>query len=242
MRADYANARRCAQTGLAMSEDPGALSVNLMFLAAIDADLGHLDEAIDQGQSAITAAASSGDPVRILYTAAHAARIHLMRGDTAASRAEVGKGLAAGGDTMLALRPWLMTMLAEVELAEGHLEMAREDANAASGLASVTNIAYQQALASRVIGLVDAVERDTPAAVAHLTEALSQARRTTGEGYPFHWPITFILDSLVEVTTVEDPSSSRRWAETLLDHATALGMDQFASRARARLGRLPAAR
>ncbi len=239
MRADYTNARRCAQAGLALSDDPGARSVNVMFLAAIDADLGDLQEATDQAQSAMTVATSSGDPVRILYAAAHAARIHLMRGDMAASRAEVITGFAAGGDTMLALKPWLMAMLAEVELAEGHLDKARDDADAAATLASVTNIAYQQALASRAIGLIDAAEGDTTAAVTHLTEALSKARRTTGEGYSFHWPITFILDSLVEVTAVEDPSSSRRWAVALLDHATALGMDQFASRAQGRLDRTP---
>jgi hypothetical protein len=117
------------------------------------------------------------------------------------------------------------------------LNDARDHANAAATLATVTNIAYQQALASRAIGLIDAAAGDTAAAVTHLTEALSQARRTTGEGYTFHWPIAFILDSLAEVTAVEDPSSSRRWALALLDHATAVGMDEFAATAEARLAR-----
>jgi len=239
MRADYTNARRCAEAGLALSDDPGARSVNLMFLAAIEADLGDLQEATEQARSATSAAASSGDPVRILYSAAHAARIALMSDDLAASRAELTTGLAAGGDTMLAIKPWLMTMLAEVELGEGHFDKAKDDADSAATIASVTNVAYQQALASRARGLIDAAEGDTTAAITQLTEALSQARRTTGEGYTFHWPVTFVLDSLVQVTAVEDPSSSRRWAVTLLEHATALGMEQFASRAQAQLDRTP---
>lgn len=238
MRADYTNARRCAQAGLVLSEDPGARSVNLMFLAAIDADLGELQGATQQAKSAMRAASSSGDPVRVLYAAAHAARIHLMLDDSASSRAEVTMSLAAGGDTMLALKPWLMTMVAEVELAEGRLDKAREAADSAATLASVTDVAYQQALASRALGLIHAAEGDLAGATNHLTEALSKARRTTGEGYSFHWPITFILDSLVEVTAVEDPPSSQRWAVALFDHATALGMDGFASRAQAHLHRM----
>ena len=238
MHADYASARSCAQTGLAMSDDPGARSVNLLNLAAIDADLGDFDGATNHALSATSAARASGDPVRILYTAAHAGRMYLMRGDVGAARIEVTNALAASDDIMHTFRPWLMTMLAEIELAEGNLDAARRAAEAAATLAAVTNIAYQQALALRAIGLIDAAAGDTSAAVTHLTEALSRARRTTGEGYTFHWPIAFVLDSLGEVTVLEDPSSSQRWTAALLDHATATGMNQFAARAQARLDRI----
>lgn len=89
MRGDYSSGPRCAQVGLALSDDSGARSLNLTFLAAIEGDLGDLDKAADHARSATSAAASSGDPIRILYAAAHTARIHLMRGETAAARAEI---------------------------------------------------------------------------------------------------------------------------------------------------------
>jgi hypothetical protein len=54
---------------------------------------------------------------------------------------------------MLALSPWSMSMLAEVELAERHLEASRRAANQTATLAATTNIAYQRALACRAIGL-----------------------------------------------------------------------------------------
>lgn len=238
MRGAHTNARRCCRAGLALSDHPGAQSVNLTFLAATDADLGDLHAAADHIQSATSAAEASGDLVRILYGHAHAARIHLMRKDIAAARTEVTTAFAAG-ESMQALTPWLMTMLAEVETAESHLDEAREHAEVAATLATVTDITWQRALALRAIGLIDAVAGDTKAAVTHLTDALSQARRTGGEGYTFHWPIAFILDSLVDVTTVGDPSASRRWAVAMLDHATAIGMNQFADRARARLTGTP---
>lgn len=63
-----------------------------------------------------------------------------------------------------------MVMLAEIEMAEGHLNKARDHAVAASTLEAVTNITYQQALASRALGLIDAAAGDTTAAVTHLTE------------------------------------------------------------------------
>jgi tetratricopeptide (TPR) repeat protein len=235
MRADYASARHCAQAGLSMSDDPGARSVNLMFLAAIDADTGDFESAAGHASAAGSAAQESGDPVRILYAAAHTARIHLMMGDTSAARTELGKAGAAGDGTMLALRPWSMSMLAEVELAERNLDAARRAANEAATLAATTNITYQRALACRAIGLAESACGDSTAALAHLTEALSHARRTTGEGYMFHWPVAFVLDSLAEVTAVHDPPAAQRWASALLDHATAIGMNHFAARARQRL-------
>jgi DNA-binding SARP family transcriptional activator len=235
MRAYYANARHSAQAGLSMSDDPGARSVNLMFLAAIDADVGDLDSAVGHVNAAGRAAETSGDPVRILYTAAHAARVHLLMGDTSAARTELGRAGAAGEGTMLALRPWLMSLLAEVELAERNLDAAWRAANEAATLAATTNIAYQRALACRAIGLAEAARGDAEAAVAHLTEALSHARRTTGEGYTFHWPVAFVLDSLAEVSAVHDPPAAQRWASALLDHATAIGMNHFIARARQRL-------
>lgn len=221
-----------------LSDDPGARSVNLMFLAAIAADLGDFDGAVRQVKAAGAAAAESGDPVRILYAAGHAARIHLMMGDPSAARAEIGTTFAAAQGTMLALRPWSMTMLAEVELAEQHFDAARRAAKEAATLAATTNIAYQRALACRAIGLVECACGDYTAADAHLTEALTYARRQTGEGYIFHRPVAFTLDSLAEVTAVHDPPASRRWASALLNHATAIGMEHFAARARERLAEL----
>jgi hypothetical protein len=97
MRADYANARYCAQAGLSMSDDPGARSVNLMFLAAIDADVGDFDGAAGYANAAGSAAEESDDSVRILYAAAHAARIHLMMGDPSTAHTELDRAVAAAG-------------------------------------------------------------------------------------------------------------------------------------------------
>jgi DNA-binding SARP family transcriptional activator len=242
MRADYANARRCAQAGLSMSGDPAARSVNLMFLAATDADLGDLDSALRYAQMAGSDAQASGDPVRTLYTAAHAARIHLMAGDTCSARSEVNKALAVREGTMLALKSWTMSILAEVELAEGNVAAARRHAEDAATFAAVTNIAYQQALACRAIGLAESACDNPTAAVAHLTQALSHARRTTGEGYTFHWPVAFVLDSLAQVTFLHNLPESRRWASALLDHAEPAGMGNFVNRARQTLaGNAPTA-
>jgi tetratricopeptide (TPR) repeat protein len=236
MRADYTNARQCAQVGLLMSDDPGARSVNLMFLAAIDADVGDMDAASEEAEAAGRAADTSGDPVRILYAAGHKARIHLMTDDHCAARAELEKAFASGRGTMLALEPWLMSMFAEVELAEGNLDAAARSAHEASTLAATTNIAYQQALALRAIGLVESARGDPTAAIAHLTNALSHARRTNGEGYTFHWPVVFVLDSLTEVTAPNDPAASQRWASALRDHSATIGMARFVARARNHLG------
>ncbi|HNE36088.1 MAG TPA: hypothetical protein PKZ82_06255, partial [Microthrixaceae bacterium] len=50
---------------------------------------------------------------------------------------------------------------------------------------------------------------------------------TSGEGYTFHWPIAWVLESLARVSAPVDRASSQRWAQALLDHATAVGMHTF---------------
>lgn len=234
MRADYDVARRLATDGLALSDDPGARSVNLMFLGAADADQARGAEAAGHSRAAVAAAQRAGDPVLIVYAATHAARVALLDGDPHAARAPIETALTHSSG-MLALRPWPMTMLAEVEIAADHLDAAAGLAAQAAALAATTGIAYQRALAYRATALVEARRGRTRIAVERLTDALSHARRTTGEGYPLHWTIAFILDSLSSTTADFDGEASRRWAQALLDHASASDMHEFTARARRHL-------
>lgn len=229
MRADYSAARDQVRQGLALSDDPGARSVNLTPLAAIEADQGDLGKALTCIDNALVCAKASGDPVRLVYTVGHAARIHLMAGDVASAGAVIGGELSTTQSTCLALAPWLMAMMAEVELALGDSAKAVALATEAGAIASTTDIAYQRALSARALALVDAARGDSASAVTRLTAALAQARRTTGEGYTFHWPVAFILDSLARI------SGDDHWGTTLRDEAEANGMHAFGERASTRL-------
>jgi len=234
MRADYDVALRLATKGLARSDDPGAQSVNLMFLGAAGADQARCAEAAEYSRAAVSAAQRAGDPVLIVYAAAHAARVALIQGDPLSAREPIETALAHSSG-MLALRPWPMTMLAEVEVAAGQLDAAAGLAAQAAALAATTGIAYQRALAYRATALVEARRGDARTAAEHLTEALLHARRVTGEGYPLHWTVAFVLDSLSSVTVEYDPAASRRWAHTLLDHGSTSDMHEFTTRARRHL-------
>jgi hypothetical protein len=131
-----------------------------------------------------------------------------------------------------------MAMLAEIEVAEGQIEAAIRHAKQALAMSATTGVSYQQALAERSIGLAEAARGDTDAAIGHLTAGLNLGRRTTGEGYTFHWPVAFILESLTVVSAEKDPTSSRRWASALLDHASTIQMGRFVTQARQHLEKL----
>jgi tetratricopeptide (TPR) repeat protein len=240
MAGDYDRAAAHAQTGFELSDDPGARSVNLTFLAAVGADVGDVDEALVYGKEAVAAARTAGDPVRLLYACGHAGRVALMHADLDVARTLVTEACMIGAGTMLALQPWPTAMLAEVEIADGNFETAVVRARQAAALAATTEIVYQQALAHRALGLAAAATGDVDVAVGELQEALVLGRRTTGEGYLFHWPVAFILDSLSMVTATNDPSASHRWAATLEEHASVVGMHAMVERARERRGSLPA--
>ena len=139
------------------------------------------------------------------------------------------------------LQPWPLALLAEIEVHAGNLDTALDLATRADALATTTDIAYQRALAQRAIALVELARGEDAVAVERLTSALGQARRTTGEGYTFHWPVAWLLESLAWATDTVDPSASRRWWSALLDHAGGIGMGEFVGRAEAALMLAPEA-
>lgn len=230
MRADYPAAIRHATAGAALTPDPGARALNLTFLGAVEADAGDADRAVGLAADAVTVAEASGDPIRILYAESYAGHALLLLHEPELARPHVERAVSAASP-MLVLLPWPLSMLSEIETRAGDLDAAVELATRAAAMSATTDIAYQRALAIRALALVDIVRGRPDEAVERLTEALGQARRTTGEGYAFHWPVAWVLDTLSMSTAVTDPAASNRWAQTLLEHATAHGMTSFLRRA-----------
>jgi DNA-binding SARP family transcriptional activator len=216
MRADYATAVAHATIGAAGCGDPGARALNLAFLAAAEADAGRHETAARQVGEAVELAEASADPIAIVYTNAYAGYVALVGDDPACARGFLERATAAGA-AVLVLLPWPLAMLAEVEVRAGRLEAASELAARAEAMSATTGIVYQQALARRAHALVSAARGNHDDAIDQLTVALALARRTTGEGYAFHWPIAWILGSLAEVTAPVDAEASRRWADALRD-------------------------
>jgi tetratricopeptide (TPR) repeat protein len=239
MRADYRAALQHATASVEQGADAGSRALGRAFLAAGEADRGQNEQAVRHGAEAVAAAEESADPIHIVYATAYAGHALLFDDDIDRARIQFERAVAAAAP-ILVLLPWPLAMLAETEVRAGNLQTASALATRAGAISATTNIAYQRALALRVDALIDSARGDHEAAVDRLLVALSQARRTTGEGYTFHWPVAWILESLASVTANTDPEASRRWAETLLDHASAVEMRTFIDRATRLLTRAPA--
>jgi DNA-binding SARP family transcriptional activator len=230
MRGDYPAALEYATSGLTRSDDTGALALNHAFLSAIAADTGQDERARAHAIEAMDQADRSADPIRLTYSYAYAAHVDLLAGryDTARPHAERAVDACA---SILVMKPWPMAMLAELDVQAGDLDGAIATATQADGMATATGMSYQRALAQRVLALAEAARGDEPAAIDRLTLALGHARRTTGQGYAFHWPVAWVLESLVCLAARSQPDEAPRWAEALRDHASATGMLTFAARA-----------
>lgn len=229
MRADYRAATAHATLGAARCSDPGTQALNLTFLAAVQADVGQGAQAVDHARRAVMIAEASADPLRIAYATAYAGHALLLEGDCDGARGHVERAVEVLAP-ILVLLPWPLAMLAEIEARSGSLDVAADLAARAEALAATTDIAYQRGLALRATALVAAARGDHETAIDQLTLALGHARRTTGEGYAFHWPVAWILESLAQVSAPCDPAASRRWSAALLDHATPIGMHTFIER------------
>jgi hypothetical protein len=133
--------------------------------------------------------------------------------------------------SILVLQPWPTAMLAEIEVHDGNVDAAIEAATRADGIATATGMSYQRGLAQRAIALAEAAGGDDDAALDRLVVALGHARRTAGQGYAFHWPVAWVLESLACISARSRQEDAHRWARALRDHASATGMVTFAARA-----------
>lgn len=238
MRADYRAAMRHAIAGVERGTDAGSRALGLAFVVAVEADTSRTEQAARHAAEAVALAEESADPIRIVYATAYAGHAFLLAGDIDRARPHFERAVEAAAP-ILVLLPWPLALLAETEVRAGDLGTASALAARAGAISATTNIAYQRALALRVEALIDSARGDHDAAVDRLLVALAQARRTTGEGYTFHWPVAWILESLARVSLHTDAASSQRWAETLLDHASAVEMRTFIDRATGLLTRAP---
>ncbi len=235
MRGDYRAALTHAEAGAAMSDAPGALALNLAFQSAVESDTGRSEGALDHAVAAASLAELSGDPVRLAYAYAYAGHADIVAGRYESARPHVQRAIDACS-SVLVLKPWPMAMLAELDLHAGYLDVSADIATEADRLAMVTGISYQRALAQRALALGEAAAGHDAAALDRLVLALGHARRTSQQGYAFHWPVAWVLESLACISARSQPREAKRWAVALKDHAAATGMSTFADRADQMLG------
>ena len=226
MRGDYRVALNHAEHGAALSAEPGSLALNLAFQCAVESDTGRHDDAIGHAIDAVSHAERSSDPVRLAYAYAYAGHADIGAGRYEAARSHVERAIDACS-SILVLKPWPMAMLAEIEVRAGDLDAAANIATEADKLAMVTGMSYQRALAQRALALGEAAAGHDAAALDRLVVALDHARRTSRQGYPFHWPVAWVLESLACISARSQPEAARRWAVALNDHALATGMAAF---------------
>lgn len=229
MRADYAAAVAHCGLGDLRCPDPGTRALCVAFDAAVSADVGQGERAVELAAEAVELADASADPIRVVYAHAYAGHALLLQDQPEAARPHVERAIQAAS-AVLVLQPWPLAMLADIDVRAGRLDAAERSAEQARAMSSTTGIAYQQALALRASALLAAARGDRGRALDELVRALALARRTSGEGYTFHWPIAWVLESLARVSAPVDRASSQRWAQALLDHATAVGMHTFIRR------------
>jgi DNA-binding SARP family transcriptional activator len=230
MRGDYRVALDHAAAGANVSDDPGARSLNLTFMSAVESDTGQLDRARDHSIEAVSLAERSGDPVRLAYAYSYSAHAELLAGQHEVARPHVERAIDACS-SVLVIKPWPMAMLAEIQVHAGDIGTSVDTATKADGLAIATATSYQRALAQRALALGEAAAGDDDAALGRLALALGHARRTSGQGYAFHWPVAWVLESLACTAARSQPAEARRWAIALKDHAAATEMTSFADRA-----------
>lgn len=189
---------------------------------------------------ATTTARSAGSPRWLAWAQTMVGRSHLLRADTVRARPALEDAIATsqsiGWTTVL---PWPEALLAEVEVMEGHCDVASELALHAFALGCELSDPCWEETAGRALALIAVAEGRSDDAIEILLDA-----RTRGARVPDAWRFAHaqVLDSLAALGA-QHPTKALTWIVDLELVAGQGGMRELLARAqlhRARLGQLGA--
>ena len=200
-------------------------------------DVGRTAAALDELHEAVRLARLHGVARAEAWALTFLGRTHLLRGELPAAR----EALEAGLECTRRLRwtaflPLPETLLADVDLAEGRIDVAQAAYEHAHALAVQFSDPCWEGLAGRGLGLVAEQRGDHAAAVRLITDARMRCVLLPDA---WLWVEGFCLDALCELTTAQRRPEATHWVADLEALATRTGMREFAVHAylyRDRLG------
>lgn len=237
LRARYDRAQRWLRNattvaGAQSSERAWALAVQ----GVASTDVGRYDDALSAFQEALRLAHAGqlGQVEAWVWT--FTGRLHLLRQDVEQARECLTKGLAcARALRWTAFVPLPEALLADVDLADGLVDVASAAYEHAYALARQLDDPCWEGLAARGLGMVAARQGDAATALRWITEARHRCVRLPDA---YLWVEGYCLDALCALALEHQRGEAAQWIDDLEALATRTGMRELVARAYAHRGRL----
>jgi len=237
LRGRYDRAQRWLRNAASLAgEEPTERAWALAVQGVASTDVGRYDEALSAFQEAVRLA-QAGQLAQVQAWAwTFAGRLHLLRQDLEQARECLTKGLGfARAVRWTAFVPLPETLLAEVDLNEGHVDAASAAYEHAHALALQLGDPCWEGCAARGLGLVAAQRGDDAAALHWITEARHRCVRLSDA---YLWVEGYCLDALCTLAVADRRVEASQWVDDMEALATRTGMRELIARAYAHRGRL----
>jgi tetratricopeptide (TPR) repeat protein len=238
LRGRYDRAQRWLQRAVSLaSHDPAERAWAHAVQGVALTDIGHHTDAHHElGEALRLARAANAGQVET-WALTFTGRSHLLRRDFVAAREALVAALAlARQQRWTAFIPLPESLLADVDLAEGHIDAAASAYDHAYALSIQLGDPCWEGIAARGIGLVANRRGDTEAALRWVTEARLRCVRLPDA---WLWVEGYCLDALCALAIEHRQPAATQWTADLEALATRTGMRELVARAyvhRSRLG------
>ncbi len=225
----YVNSERALAEAAAISDSPGELAAIESIRAEVLGDRGAHRAAVEAAAHAVELSNAAGEPKRAAYALTAAGRSKFLMSDLPGARESLQQALdLVASIGWISFEAWPEGWLAEVELADGNVDLARDRFEHAFALGCELRDPCWEGLSGRGLGMIAAREGRTAEALRRLEDARGRATRTTD---CYLWIAAYTLEGFASVAVA---SGSRR-APALVEDLRALagrsGMYEFSVRA-----------
>jgi DNA-binding SARP family transcriptional activator len=192
-------------------------------------DRAHYGAALELLHKSVARADRCGRPRQAAWSLSLIGRIHLLRGDLELAEPALAESLAlVAAERWTAFRPWPEALRAELALAAGRPDEARDESDRTFRLACRLGDPCWEAMSVRLAGLI-AVEAGEPALARELfADALVRVTRVSDA---YAWVHAQVLDSAAALAVGNDPPEAERYVDALEGLAERCGLRELVVRA-----------
>jgi DNA-binding SARP family transcriptional activator len=199
-------------------------------------DMADYGPAITYLTESVERAEAAGDSRRAAWSLSLLGRIHVLRGDDAAARADLDRSLQlVGSEHWLSFRPWPETWRASGDMRSGDFDGAAERLEHAFALACQMDDPCWEGISACAIGLLEVRRGRAGEARVWLDEARLRSTRVPDR---YEWVHGYVLDALVDTAVRAGDGAARDLTGQLQALAARTGMRELVVRSLIHLGAL----
>jgi DNA-binding SARP family transcriptional activator len=229
LRARYNRAESWLRRAVDEAPDPGSRAGALGVSGAVAFDRGRTAESIEILKRSLAEASPTEKPRLAAWSYSHLGRAYLLRDELTEARQALEAAMAmvrtSGWMTFL---PFPQALLGQVDLAEGHVDVASEAFESAFAVGCQIGDPCWEGLGARGIGLVRIARGDVAEGMTWLADGRDRSVRIPDT---YLWIYAYCLDAICEQSIAHGLPEAERWVAELEATAARTGMDELLVRA-----------